>query len=112
MRRWLAIIGLLFLQLSCLAQVDRKKLDSLARSIDSNARAMQASQDSFIKNQVVIYDTGLRRDDEFRTGKPEISKAPEKKQKQAYILVAIGILVVVVLGLGFWQKNRKSSHLS
>jgi hypothetical protein len=109
LHRWLPVFGL-FLQLSSFAQVDQKKLDSLARSIDASARAARAWQDSFMKTQDSIYGTGVVRSKEPERNGFEKSAAvpkPEKKQKRTYIPVVIGIFVALVLIVGFRRKIRK-----
>lgn len=80
------------------AQIDPNKLDSLKRSIDANAKALQSWQDSFTKKQDSLYKIQLELAQEQSRNDAEAIQSEEKaERKKQWILISIGIAMLVVI---------------
>jgi len=99
------------MQFNVFAQIDQKKRDSLARAIDSSAKAYRTSQDSFTKKQDSIYRSSIKIDVEQNNRQHEQFIAEQKRREnkqrqQAYIRILIGVLLFTVLIIGFLRKRK------
>ena len=119
MHRLLLLIALL-LQLHCYCQndgIDPLKRDSLARAIEASRKNLRASQDSFLKVQDSMYQAAQRAaasDQNTRNSKNLMAGNREregKRKKQAYLRIAIGVLLFVVLIIGLTRRKHRSSKL-
>jgi LPXTG-motif cell wall-anchored protein len=99
------------MQVGLCAQIDQKKIDSLAKAIDSSAKALKVSQDSFTKKQDSIYRSSVkvslemngRKLDDFLN---EQKRRESKERQQTYILALAGVLLFIVLIIGFLRKKK------
>lgn len=107
MQKLLAAL-LLLLFFTAQAQVDPHKLDSLKRSIDANAKALQSWQDSFTKKQDSLYKIQLEiAQERNRKSATEAEVAEEKDdRKKQWILVSIGIAMLAVILLLLRRKKN------
>ena len=104
MRCLLTALLLLFMPLTW-AQVDPQKLDSLKRSIDAQAKKVQAWQDSFTRQQESLYRSQALKQSAPARKAP--AKKEERKERQGWVRVMIAGLFVTLL-LFLLLRNRRS----
>jgi hypothetical protein len=106
MFRCLSLLALL-LFLNSYGQIDPIKLDSLARSIDSSAKALQLTQDSFVQAQDSIYrsalDNTLQRQSKF----VEEERRKEKYRQQVTLRIIAVVVFIIAVGLFFWIRRKR-----
>ena len=111
MHRFLSVLALL-LYLNINGQIDQKKLDSLARSIDSSAKARKISQDSFIKIQDSAYQLEMNKALKQNSRKFDNSlterKRKEAKERQQAILRIVISVVLFIIGIIALLRKRKT----
>lgn len=100
------------MQLSIHAQVDPKKLDSLAKSIDSSTKAYRYWQDSFTKVQDSVYHAAISKDIENNSRNlnqflAEQKRREAKERQQAIVRVIIGV-VLLAIGIIAVVRRRKT----
>lgn len=86
------------------AQIDQKKLDSLAKAIDSSAKAYKQWQNRFTKQQDSIYRSTIKIDVDQHNRNlqqylSEHKRREKKVQQQAYIRIGISVLLFIVLAM-------------
>jgi hypothetical protein len=110
-RLLLAIV--LLMQLSIHAQIDPKKLDSLARSIDSSAKTYRFWQDSFTKAQDSIYQAAINKDIENNSRNPDQflaeqrrKEAKERQQAIIRIIIGVALLAIGIIAIARREKTK------
>jgi hypothetical protein len=111
MHRLLLAIALL-MQLGILAQIDPKKRDSLAKSIDSSAKAYRSWQDSFTNAQDSIYHAAINKEVKNASRNPDQFLAEQKRKEakerqQAIVRIIIGVALLAI-GIIAIVKRRKT----
>src|SRR5678809_758609 len=84
LRPRLLLLLVLLVHLNIYGQIDKKKLDSLSRSIDSSTKAHRLFQDSFTKVQDSIYHSAINKNDsgKFNDFLAEQKRRLEKETQQ------------------------------
>lgn len=106
MHRFLPAAALLF-HLFVYGQIDQKKADSLARAIDSSAKAHKAWQDSFAKAQDSIYQTAIKENNSRKAENfSSVQKEKQAKGKQAILRILIGVVLLIVLVILLLRRRK------
>jgi len=108
--RILLLATVLFLQHACYSQIDLKKLDSLARSIDSSQKASRSWQDSFNKKQDSIYRAAQIKQDAQTNNRNDARVIAQKEinanqKQQAIIKILIGLLFAILLIVALMRRR-------
>ena len=109
MHRFLPVLLLLF-YLSAYCQIDPKKVDSLARLIDSSANANQRQQESTIKRIDSNYHSGLNQ--AFQNSHNpdnlliEQKRIEAKKRQQIIIRIVTGVLLLIIVTIALMRRKR------
>ena len=111
MHRFLLAL-ILLLQLNTYAQIDQRKVDSLARVIDSSANANQQQQEKAIKavdsNYRSQLSKALRQNSRNKDNSLAEQKGREARQRQQTIVrILIGILLLII-GVVALVRRRKT----
>lgn len=112
MRHLLTAICIL-VQLSCFSQIEKNKLDSLNRVIDSGVKNQQAAQDSFTKRQDSIYQARVIKKIKANNKNldfvvQQIKDIKAKEKRQTLIRIGIGFLLLTLLFVVLIRKRKKS----
>lgn len=108
MYRLLPLLALL-LQLGAFAQIDQRKLDSLAKSIDSSAKVRRQWQDSFSRAQDSVYRLAQSHKSSGQSSGTNGSSLAEKKQQerqQGIISLVAGLLIFAILLIVMIRKRK------
>jgi len=106
MFRCFSLLALL-LFLNSYGQIDPIKLDSLARSIDSSAKALQLTQDSFVQAQDSIYRSALDNTLQRQTKFVEEERRKEKYRQQVTLRIIAVVVFIIAVGLFFWIRRKR-----
>jgi hypothetical protein len=107
MYRYLLVMVFL-MQLNVYGQIDQKKLDSLARSIDSSAKTHKSWQDSFTKVQDSIYSSAINKNNSPTVDDLAEQKRKETKQRQQILLRIVISVVLLITGFVVLLRRRKN----
>jgi hypothetical protein len=95
--------------LNTYGQIDKKKLDSLSRSIDASTKAHRLFQDSFTKVQDSIYHSAINKNDSGKLNDflADQKRRVEKEKQQAILrLMIVMILVIGIITLILRRKPK------
>lgn len=104
------LIALLFIQLHPYGQIDHTKVDSLAKLIDSSAKAYKTEQDSIVKRQDSVYKLEaqkmLQKNDNDHSSLPGQGRREMPQQIVACIVACILLLLIAIVALKRRRKPR------
>jgi hypothetical protein len=100
----------LLLHLNTLAQIDSKKVDSLARVIDSSAKANREQQESVIRSTDSNYQSELNKTLQRDSGNfsTEQKRKEERKRQQFIVRIWGGVLLLLIAVLALVHKNKRN----
>lgn len=105
----LLLLVTLLLCLSTHAQIDSKKVDSLARVIDSSAKANREQQESVIRSTDSNYQSELKAlqhdSSNFST---EQKRKEERKRQQFIVRILTGVLVLLIAVLALVRRKKRN----
>jgi hypothetical protein len=104
------LIALLFIQLHSYEQIDQAKVDSLAKLIDSSAKAYKTEQDSIVKRQDSVYKLEaqkmLQKNQNNHSSLPGQGRRAMPQQIVACIVACILLLLIAIVALKRRRKPR------
>lgn len=96
---------------STYAQVDKKKLDSLSRLIDSSAHAYKSQQDSVIRHVDSTYKYDVNKAIQQKKSDTDVILTEQKrkadKERQEAILRIVISIALFIIGIVVWLRKRK-----
>ncbi|MBB1282874.1 hypothetical protein HRH25_00690 [Flavisolibacter sp. BT320] len=82
-----------------------KRIDSNARAIDQSAKEIQRWKDSLEKER--IYRNLEQHGQPLNDFLQEMREAEEKRKRNVYIRIGLGVLFLLILLIGFIRRRRK-----
>lgn len=106
----LLLLVTLLLCLSTHAQIDSKKVDSLARVIDSSAKANREQQESVIRSTDTNYQSELNKALQHDSGNfsTEQKRKEERKRQQFIVRILTGVLLLLIAVLALVRRKKRN----